>query len=172
MRHHETSYLNTDPLPAVEALEVSAITTAVVSFQDHPMDEMAAAFDSTFQALFPALAQVGINPVGPPFSLHHRAPTDTATFEVGIPVDRALANPVATDSGLTINASTLPAGRIARISHLGSYEELGRAWESFLQTVAASGNQLTLPFWEVYITEPSPEADPATMRTDLYTLLE
>lgn len=172
MRHHESSYLNTDPIPAVEALEVSAITTAVVSFQDHPIAEMSAAFDSTFQALFPALAQAGVNPAGPPFSLHHRAPTDTATFEVGIPVDRPLENPTTTDSGLTIKASTLPAGRIARISHLGSYDELGKAWENFLQTVAASGNHLALPFWEVYITEPSPGVDPATMRTDLYTLLE
>ena len=24
------------------------------------------------------------------------------------------------------------------------------------------------PFWEVYVTEPSPDMDPATLRTDLF----
>lgn len=36
-----------------------------------------------------------------------------------------------------------------------------------MQQVAADGRQPALPFWEVYVTEPSPEMDPATLRTDL-----
>jgi hypothetical protein len=40
-----------------------------------------------------------------------------------------------------------------------------------MQAVTDSGNQPALPFWEIYVTEPSPEADPSTMRTDLVTLL-
>ena len=29
-----------------------------------------------------------------------------------------------------------------------------------------------MPFWEVYTTEPTPDMDPATLRTDLFTVLE
>ena len=37
--------------------------------------------------------------------------------------------------------------------------------------VAAAGETPELPFWEVYVTEPSPEMDPADLRTDLFTRL-
>jgi effector-binding domain-containing protein len=86
-------------------------------------------------------------------------------------VDRPLTDAMTSNDGLTLSPSRLPAGRIAIISHLGSYDGLGDAWGRFMQAVADSGNQPALPFWEIYVTEPSPEADPATMRTDLVTLL-
>ena len=36
----------------------------------------------------------------------------------------------------------------------------------------AAGHGPGLPFIELYVTEPSPEADPADMRTDLFLTLE
>lgn len=165
------SYLQTTPLTEVEFLQVSAMNTVVHRAQDHPMLEMATVFDETFTALFPELAARDITPVGPALSLHHRMPTDTATFEVGIPVEPPLENVLTAENGVSLEPSTLPAGTIARISYLGPYEGLGEAWTAFMQAIAAHGKQPELPFWEVYVTEPSPEIDPATMRTDLYTLI-
>ena len=69
------------PATAVEYVEVSAVPTVVVRARDYPMDQMPALFDSTFSAMFPALAQRGIAPAGPPFSLHHRIPDATADLE-------------------------------------------------------------------------------------------
>lgn len=172
MSHEETGYLDSAPITITETLEVSAVPTVVVVYEDYAMANMNTAFDSAFQALFPAMAQAGVNPVGPPFSLYHRMPTDSVTFEVGVPVDRALDQELSTESGLTVKPSILPAGRIARFSHIGSFDGLGVAWAAFMEDIATSGNAPSLPFWEVYMTEPSPEADPATMRTDLYTLLQ
>lgn len=166
-----SAYLHTDPITDIEFLEVPEVHTVIANFTDHPMTDMASAFDATFRALFPALAAHGLTPAGPAFALHYRMPTDTATFEVGVPVNAALDNEFTTDAGVTLTPSTLPAGSVARVSHLGPYERLGESWGTFMQSIAASGTQPSLPFWEVYVTEPTPDTDPATLRTDLYSRL-
>jgi effector-binding domain-containing protein len=167
----DAPYFLGGPYRELTVLDAPEVPTVVNVAKDYPMDRMTEIFDSTFTALFPALGAQGIQPVGPAFSLHTRMPTETVDFEVGIPVDRPLAASTTSDAGLTLSPSRLPAGRIAIISHLGAYDGLGDAWGRFMQAVADSGNQPALPFWEIYVTEPSPEADPSTMRTDLVTLL-
>ena len=167
----DAPYFLGGPYPEMTVLDAPEVPTVVNVAHDYPMDRMTEIFDSTFTALFPALGQHGIQPVGPAFSLHARMPMETVDFEVGIPVDRPLAQAMTSESGLTLSPSRLPGGRIAVISHTGSYDGLGQAWERFMQAVAASGEQPRLPFWELYVTEPGPDTDPATLRTDLVTLL-
>jgi len=167
----DAPYFLGGPYRELTVLDAPEVPTVVNVAKDYPMDRMAEIFDSTFTALFPALGEQGIQPVGPAFALHTRMPTDTVDFEVGIPVDRPLPRATSSGDGLTLSPSRLPAGRIAIISHLGSYDGLGEAWGRFMQAVEDSGNQPALPFWEIYVSEPSPEADPSTMRTDLVTLL-
>lgn len=171
MTQPSTPYFLAEPYTEVTVLEAPEVPTVVSTFTDHPMAEMAAAFDSAFTALFPALQAQGIQPVGPAFALHTRMPTDTVDMEVGLPVDRAPADQLTPASGVALRSSRLPAGRIAIVSHLGSYDGLGEAWGSFMQAVSAAGHEPALPFWEIYVTEPSPDMDPATLRTDLVTLL-
>lgn len=156
----------------VEFVDVEELPTVVQKVTDHPMEDMASVFDSTFTELIPLLQVEGIQPVGAAFSLHHRMPTDTATFEVGFPVDKPLDQAVTTDSGIVLEPSTLPAGKIARISHVGPYDDLGQAWGAFMEAVAAAGKQPELPFWEIYVTEPAPDMDPSTLRTDLVTTIK
>jgi effector-binding domain-containing protein len=167
----DAPYFLGGPYRELTVLDAPEVPTVVNVAKGYPMDRMAEIFDSTFTALFPALGDQGIQPVGPAFALHTRMPTDTVDFEVGIPVDRPLQRATNSDSGVTLSPSRLPAGRIAIVSHLGSYDGLGEAWGRFMQAVADSGNQPALPFWEIYVSEPSPEADASTMRTDLVTLL-
>ena len=40
-----------------------------------------------------------------------------------------------------------------------------------MAAVIADGREPAFPFWEVYVTEPTPDADPASLRTDLFTRL-
>jgi effector-binding domain-containing protein len=40
-----------------------------------------------------------------------------------------------------------------------------------MEALAAGGTPPGTPFWEVYVTEPSPDMNPATLRTDLFTVL-
>lgn len=156
------------PATGVEFVEAQAVPTVVVRATDYPLEQMPALFDSTFGAVFPALAQRGIAPAGIPFSLHHRIPDATADLEVGVPVAARLGEPI-TVGDVVLTPSELPAGEIARSSYVGTYEGLGEAWGAFMGAVAATGRAPAFPFWEVYVTEPSPQADPTTMRTDLYT---
>lgn len=159
------------PHSHVTYLDASRIPTVARLARDVTPEEMAAIFDETFTALVPALADHGITPAGPAFSLHHRTPGATMTFEVGFPVPEPLDGEVEA-GGITFHPSTLPAGRIATISHLGGYDGLSQAWQRFMQQVADDGHTPTLPFWEVYVSEPGPDVDPSTLRTDLVTALE
>lgn len=155
-----------EPRAALEFVELNAVPTVVVRVRDYPMARMADLFDATFGALFPALAGQGIAPVGPPFSLHTRMPTDTCDMEVGVPVNSPLPSPVTVGDATFINAE-LPAGPAATVSHLGSYDGLSDAWGQFMAALVDAGRQPAFPFWEVYVSEPS--ADQASQRTDLWT---
>lgn len=165
-------YDSSDPITSVEVTDAPEVPTAVVIKRDFPMYEMASLMDGTFAHLAAALAEVGISPIGPAVALHHRMPVDTADIEVGFPIDRPLTETLTLDSDLEVTGSVLPAGRVATVSHVGGYGGLADAWGAFTAACGERGEQLTYPFWELYVTEPSPDADPATMRTDLVSLLE
>lgn len=165
------SYSHHEPTTTVEFMEAEEVHTVVRKATDHPMSDMASVFDSTFEALFPELDAVGIRPAGPGYALHYRAPTDTATFDVGIPVDRPLTGARSAESGVIVEPSTIPGGRIARISYIGPYDGLPEAWEGFVDAITSAGLELTFPTWEMYVTEPTPDTDPSTLRTDLYALV-
>lgn len=165
--HH--SYFHAELTDTVEFLEVDEIQTIVQKATDHPMAEMAEVFDSTFTELGPLLQAEGIQPAGPAFSLHHRQPTDSATFEVGFPVDKRLDAARSTESGVVLAPSIIPGGQIARISYVGSFDGLPDAWGAFMQAIAAAGKQPLIPLWEIYLTEPTPDMDPTTLRTDIFT---
>ncbi|MFC7402560.1 GyrI-like domain-containing protein [Citricoccus sp. GCM10030269] len=166
----DSLYFLADPYREVTFLEAPEVPTVVNTVADHPMSEMAEVFDSTFTALFPSLGTQGIQPVGPAFSLHTRMPAETVDMEVGVPVDRPLTEAISTDSGVTLRPSKLPSGRIAIMSYFGPYDGIGAGWERLMQSIADAGHQPGLPLWEIYTTEPSPDIDPATLRTDLVVL--
>jgi len=158
------------PRTRVTYLTAEQIPTIVRVARDVTFDGMAAIFDETFSALAPALGEHGITPAGPAFSLHHRQPGATMTFEVGFPVAQPLDGEIEAD-GIAFVPSSRPAGPIATISHLGGYDALSQAWQSLMQRVADDGYQPALPFWEVYVSEPGPDVDPSTLRTDLVTMV-
>lgn len=165
------TYLQSEPATSVEFVDAGEIHTVVQKVTDHPMSEMASVFDSTFQAMGTLLGSGSIRPVGPGFALHRRRPTDTATFEVGLPVDAPVAAPHTADNGVVLEPSVIPGGQIARVSHLGPYDGLPDAWGAFVESITAAGKEMLLPFWEVYVTEPTPDTDPSALRTDLFALV-
>lgn len=159
------------PWSQVTVLEADEFPTVVHLSTDHPMGDLASLFDPTFGALFPALGAQGLQPVGPAFALYHRVPTDTLDVELGIPVDRPMGAEGLMHADVPLTPSVLPAGRIAVVSYLGPYDDLDEAWGLFLDALTDAGHHPTLPFWEFYVTEPTPDTDPASLRTDLVTRL-
>ena len=167
--------LGADPIDGVRLLRAPAVPTAVVRVAGVPMSELTGVFDSVFGTVLPRAFEAGLAPAGPPIALYTAAvegPDSVVDLEIGFPLRAPLAEQVGTDpievDGRRIVASELPAGEIAVISHVGSYDDLGRAWGDFMGEIAGMGRAPGLPFWESYVTEPSPDTDPATLRTDLF----
>ncbi|MGN0102405.1 MAG: GyrI-like domain-containing protein [Dietzia sp.] len=167
--------LGPDPVDGIRLLRVPAVPTAVVRVTGVPMSELAQVFDSAFGTVLPRGFEAGLAPAGPPIALYTAAiegPDSVVDLEIGFPlraplVEQVGAEPIEVD-GRRIVASELPAGEIAVISHVGSYDGLGHAWGEFMGRIAGTGRAPGVPFWEAYVTEPSPDMDPATLRTDLF----
>ncbi|GAB3653830.1 GyrI-like domain-containing protein [Zhihengliuella somnathii] len=160
--------IHSEPHTEPVIVPVSAARTAVVKGTDVPFAELSGFYDGAFAALAEVLETEGLSPVGPAFGLMTRQPTESMDLEVGFAIDHPLEGPRTSASGVTVEPSTLPEGTTAVASHLGAYDALGEAWGAFMTWIGEQGYSPQLPFWEVYVTEPSPEADPESMRTDLF----
>lgn len=128
------------------------------------MDQLTDFYDSAFGSVVHALTAQGAPPRDA-FGLYLSQPAETVDLEVGFVTDREV------DAVEGVVPSTLPGGEVARMTHLGSYDSLGQSWGQLVAWVGEQGRRPAGPMWEVYVTEPSPDADPATMRTDLFCLL-
>jgi effector-binding domain-containing protein len=152
-------------LPEPTVVEVPAAATAVIAAVV-PMAELAGFFDLTFTTIPPVLAGQGVSPVGPAFAVYHGAPGEDADLEAGFPIGaplRAVGD---------VRPGSLPAGRVARVVHAGGYDELGATWERLHDWIEAQNLPHGQLLVEVYVTEPSPDMDPATLRTELNWYLE
>lgn len=144
--------------PAVVTLEPAP--TAVIR-RVVPMDRLPEFFDGSFGALAAAVTEQGASVAGPAFALYHGMPAETVDLEVGFPTQRA----VRADGDVV--ASVLPGGRVARAVHAGSFDGLGPAWERLRTWIDEQGLRAGEIFWEVYVTQPRPDMDPADLRTEL-----
>lgn len=145
--------------PAV--VQLDSQTTAVIAAQIS-MDALVAFFDTSFGRLAAVLDAQGVAPTGAAFAWYRNPPTDVFDLEVGFPT----ATPIEQDGDVV--PGTLPAGPAATAVHAGSFDDLGQSWGALFEWVAAQGLTPSGPLWEVYLTEPSPDMDPADLRTALY----
>ena len=153
-----------DTQPASDAepalVDLPATPTAVVAAVV-PSDELVALFDRSFGQVAAVIADQAIGIAGPAFALYHGAPGETVDLEIGFPVGRA----VLPDS--QVRSGELPGGRVARLVHHGAFDQLGSSWERLRGWIVEQGLTPRRDLWEVYLTEPSPDMDPADLRTEL-----
>jgi AraC family transcriptional regulator len=103
-------------------------------------------------------------------ALYHDMPETTPPeklrSDAGIIVPRGVPLP----DGLT--EQTLPAGRYARATHVGPYDQLPGAWRRLLgEWLPASGHHLgAAPSYELYRNDPS-TVKPEELITELYVSL-
>ena len=147
--------------PAPELIDLDSTTTAVIRGVV-PMSELANFFDRSFPTLATVTAAQGVAITGPAYALYHGFPGETVDLEAGFPTARAV------DPADGVEPGSLPAGRAGRVVHEGSYEQLSTSWERLRGWLADEGHEPGPDFWEVYVTEPSPDMDPADLRTELY----
>lgn len=147
-----------------ERVELEPLPTAVVRRDQITVDQITELFDTGFAAIGAA----GITPSGPAFAIYRGDPTAVFDAEIGFPVAEPLAATI--EGPATVHPSMLPAGPALTLSHLGPYDSLGESWGRLMGAVVALGTP-GATFIEVYVTEPTPGADPAAMRTDLFAPL-
>ena len=143
-----------------EVVSLDPATTATIR-DVVAIDELPAFFDRAFSILAELISAQGVSVIGPAFSLYHNHPSDTADVEVGFPTDRKIEPAGAAEPG------SLPGGRVARVVHEGGYDELAAVWDRLGDWMSEHGLSFRMPFWEVYLTEPSPDMDPTELRTEL-----
>ena len=135
------------------------LRTAVVRHEGVTLADLRDIFDSGYGRIVAA----GVVPTGPAFALYPGDPTATFDLEVGFPADTVPADDVVVES-------SIPGGAAYTLTHLGGYDGLGGSWERVLTAVADDGGAAGL-LLEVYVTQPEPDMDPATLRTDLHAVL-
>ncbi len=154
-----TSSAATDqPIP--ELLTIEPVITAVVKGTISPK-EVRDFFDRSFSVLAEAIKSQGVSITGPAFGLYRGMPDETMDLEVGFPTDR----PIEPDG--SAEAGELPGGQVARLVHAGSYDRLSEAWQRLGAWIAEQGLTPGETYWEVYVTEPSPDMNPDDLRTEL-----
>lgn len=140
-----------------------AVPTAVLR-ERLAMGDLASFYDRAYTAVAQSLAAAGVRPAGAAFGYYLSPPTGTFELEAGFPVDAPLVEAPQSE----VIASELPAGPVARATHVGGYDTLGDSWQALSEWVHEQGRTAGLRMWEVYVTEPTPEGDPADNRTELF----
>ena len=124
-------------------------------------NDLAEAMGRMFQTVTAALREQGVEPASPPFARYH-AVGEIVDLEAGVIV----TDPI--EPSGEVKAGELPAGPAAIAVHTGSYESLGathaamRHWLETNPTQEANGGP-----WELYVTDPSDEPDPAKWMTEV-----
>lgn len=167
-----SSLFSAEPYADVTWLELDETHLAVVRHDGVTIADLPALFDAGFGALGSAIASGALSPVGPAVAIYHGDPSQTFDLEIGFPLGQPL--PEALTVGETeLAGSRVLAGPAAALSYWGAYDGLSTAWEKLMSAVHAAGATIRAnSLVEIYVTEPTPDADPATLRTDVIALTD
>lgn len=129
-----------------------------------PADRVGETMGQLFGEVYGYLSTQPTRP-GMPFSLYHEPPGETITFDAGALVAAAVPG---TDR---IKSITLPGGRVVKAMHTGPYDTLAASYAELQAWVTDAGEQLGEVAWEVYLTDPDAEPDPAKWQTEIFWTL-
>jgi effector-binding domain-containing protein len=119
-----------------------------------------------FTAVREAIAKQGIEATSAPFARYHSF-GQTIDFEAGLMV----SGPIQPDGD--VKPGELPVGPAAIAVHAGPYETLGATHAAMRRWMEANpGQSANGGPWELYLTDPSAEPDPARWLTEVIYPLE
>jgi effector-binding domain-containing protein len=144
----------------IERVELPEVTLAAVR-RTVPMSELSGFYDKAYGQVAQALGAAGVTPGGPAYGWYADMPTDTVDVAAGFPVPDG-SGPFEGVETIVLPASTAVVG-----TYTGPYDGLPDAWSELgawvdQHAVAGRGD-----FWEEYVTDPSPDGDPAANVTRL-----
>lgn len=165
-----TDVTTSGPWPEPTIIDADAVALAVARHEGMRIDGLPAAFDSSYGPVLIALQGAGLQPVGAALAIYEGDPMAEFAVEIGFPVDRPLPAAAEVD-GISVTPSEIPAGRLAVLTHIGPYDQLGDAWGRLMGWVVSEQLAPGARYGEIYVTEPTPDADPNQLRSDLFLTL-
>ena len=145
--------------------EISARTRqaqpAAVMTATLPVAEIGPWLAKTYGTVASVIAAHGACPAGPPFARYHQLAEDRFAIEAGFPVGAAI------EADGDVRPAQLPGGLVAVTVHVGPYEQMAAAYQALASWISSHGGEPAADPWEVYLTDPASEPDPATWRTEI-----
>lgn len=124
-------------------------------------DEMEAFFKEAYGHLSEVVSDFGLEVTGPPYGRFRGVPADTMDVEAGVPI---LARPRhAHPAGVVWGE--FPAVEVVEAMHIGSYDTLSETYGAMVLWMHARGLNPVEDMWDLYLTDPGREPDPATWQT-------
>jgi effector-binding domain-containing protein len=137
-----------------EIVELESRQAAVVDAAG-AMAELPSLLAEAFEATMHQISTSGGQVAGPPFA-RYLTLGERVEAEVGFPYIGSL---VATDR---VRQANLPGGRAVLMTHVGSYEEIGEAWNRVDGWIREQGYERSSAPWESYLTGPDDPGQPVT----------
>ncbi|GII99691.1 effector-binding domain-containing protein [Sediminihabitans luteus] len=128
-----------------------------------PFAELPAFYDAAYGAVAHALGARGLGPAGPAYGWYASMPSDVVDVAAGFAVEGV--EPGALGDGVEV--FEVAGGPCAVATYVGPYDGLGEAWGRLEAWRSERDQAVRGDFWEVYVTEPSPDGDPAANVTRL-----
>ena len=126
------------------------------------MDTLASVMGSLFGEIYGYIRESGEAPAGMPLAIYHAMDGNNVDLACALPISSPMEG---TDR---IRPGTLPAGTVATVTHMGPYDTLHGTWTALMEWIGAQGLEVAHAPWEVYVTDPEAESNPAQWRTDLF----
>lgn len=135
--------------------------TAVIHLRCRP-DDISTSMGEAFGRVFAAVGQAGASPTGPVFTRYFEFGPESVDFESGVAV--AAPFPGVGD----VQPGELGGGEAAVGLHIGPYDSLHLTYSQMQTWIVSQGRRPASVMWEVYLTDPEEEPDPARWRTEVY----
>jgi effector-binding domain-containing protein len=126
-----------------------------------PVSEIGEWIGRAYRDIAAVLGKRGAEMVGPPFARYHRVGEDRFEVEAGAPLDGRI------DAEGEVRPSSLPGGQVAVTTYVGPYDGMRPAYDALDAWVREHGGKPVGDPWEVYLSDPGREPDPATWRTEI-----
>lgn len=128
--------------------------------------EISTVMGEAFGTVFEAVARAGGAPAGEVFARYFEWAGETIDFECGITVQ----SPFGGDD--VVKASEIGGCEAAVAMHMGPYEELSKTYQALRTWIERQGRRPSSMMWEVYLTDPEQEPDPALWQTEVFQPVE
>lgn len=124
--------------------------------------EVAATLGQILPAVFSHAQRAAIPLAGPPFTRYLSGGPGFFSLEAGM----AISGPA--QSAGEIEVAELPGGPAVVAVHVGAYDGLAQTHAALERWIAEHGHTVAGAPWEVYVTDPGEQPNPADWRTEVF----